>query len=97
MTMFKSVIIVPLMNKGFQFCYHVQEAAKLQLIHWPNKNNRYSCVGNPDTWSDLHDITLRKSEIVQIHCDETLIQALPHSWEYGIAVIKSQWANVSIL
>lgn len=82
MIMLKPVIIVLLMRKGFQFCYHVQEAAKLQLIHRPNKNKHYSCVGNPDVWYDSQDITLRKSEIGQIHCDETLIQVLPHSCKY---------------
>lgn len=73
------------MHKGFQFCYHVQEAAKLQLIQ--NKNNHYSSNGNPDMWSDLQDISLRKSEIVQIHCDETLIQALPHSCKYTSMIL----------
>lgn len=56
------------------------------------KNKHYS-VGNPDVWYDLQDITLRKSDIVQIHCDETLIQALPHSCKY--TSIVSQYLKVS--
>lgn len=82
-----------LMHKGFQFCYHVQEAAKLQLIHWPNKNNRYSCITCRESW---HVIWLAGHYIQEIrNCADSLWWNINPSaptqlqiYKYDIAVIS---------